>query len=198
MVSIDSLLKKIDELTIAKKVGLPNDEARISYPLKSNTVDNFDDFARIIGDYYNHHFSHCVASGVRLSASEARGRAKEILKREYRGGGGDITAAYSHAHGGTNGGLRVVLDTIAESIKAKSVERYIRDVFDRHVTPNSWERKVEIIRQFINQTGMERDPSINKNKPEMYAQNYQELIRAHVKGLQITSSIFKKFYYPVL
>ena len=164
MVSIDRLLKELDELAIAKKVGLPNDEARISYQLKSNTVDNFDDFARIIGDYYNHHFSKCVSRGGRLSASEAAGRAKEILEREYRRRSGDLISAYNDAHDGTNGGLRVILDTIAESIKAESVERYIRDAFDRHVTPNSWEKKVEIIRQFIHQTGVNHGSSIKKNE----------------------------------
>ena len=38
MVSIEALLEEIDERTIAKKVGIPNDEARISYYLKKNTV----------------------------------------------------------------------------------------------------------------------------------------------------------------
>jgi hypothetical protein len=192
MVSIEALLEELDERTIAKKVGIPNDEARISYHLKSNTVGNFDEFSRIIGDYYNHHFSQCVSSGGELSKSEASGRAKEILEREYRRRAGDIVTAFNDAHDGTNGGLRVVLDTIAESIKAESVERYIRDVFDRHVTPNEWDKKVEIIRQFINQTSVDIGSSINKAQPERYAQNFQELIRSYVNGLQRTSSIFRR------
>jgi hypothetical protein len=192
MVSIESLLKELDEVTIAKKVGIPNDEARISYYLKKNTVDNFDEFSRTIGDYYNHHFTQCVSRGGGLSISEATGRAKEILDREYRRRDGDVVTAFNDSHDGTNGGLRVVLDTIAESIKTESVERYIRDVFDRHVTPNSWDKKVEIIRQFINQTSINIGSSINKDQPERYAQNYQELIRSYVNGLKRTSSIFSR------
>ena len=69
--------------------------------------------------------------------SEAAGRAKEILEQEYRRRGGDLVTAF-HVHDGTNGGLRVVLDTIAEGLKAESVERYIRDAFDRHVAPKSF------------------------------------------------------------
>ena len=42
-------------------------------------------------------------------------------------------------------------DKIAEGLKAESVERYMRDMFDQHVAPNSWEDKVAIIRQFIAQ-----------------------------------------------
>ena len=192
MVSIEALLEELEERTIAKKVGIPNDNARISYALKSNTVDNFDEFSRIIGEYYNHHFTHCVSRGGDLSTSEAAGRAKEILEREYRRRDGDIVSAFDDAHEGTNGGLRIVLDTIAESIKAESVERYIRDVFDRHVAPNAWDKKVEIIRQFINQTGVNFDSPLNKDKPEQYAQTYQKLIRSFVNGLQRTSSIFRQ------
>ena len=192
MVSIEALLEELDELTIAKKVGIPNDNARISYALKSNTVDNFDEFSRIIGEYYNHHFTHCISRGGELSPSEATGRAKEILEREYRRRNGDIVTAFNDAHDGTNGGLRVVLDTIAENIKAESVERYIRDVFDRHVTPNAWDKKVEIIKQFIDKTSVDVGSSINKDEPERYAQNFQELIRSYINGLQRTSSIFKR------
>ena len=64
MVSIDALLKEIDERVIAKKVGIPNDEARISFDIKKNTVDDFDEFSRIIGDYYNHHFTQCVSEFI--------------------------------------------------------------------------------------------------------------------------------------
>jgi hypothetical protein len=192
MVSIEALLEELEERMIAKKVGIPNDEARISFALKKNTVDNFDEFSRIIGDYYNHHFTQCVSRGGSLSTSEASGRAKEILEREYRRRAGDVVTAFNDAHDGTNGGLRVALDTIAESIKAESVERYIRDVFDRHVTPNSWDKKVEIVRQFINQNRAVFGSSINQDQPERYAQNYQELIRSYVNGLQRTSSIFRR------
>ena len=107
------------------------------------------------------------------------GRAKTVI-------------VFSQGGEGTNGGLRVVLDTIAESIKAESTERYIRDVFDRHVAPNAWDKKVEIIRQFINQTSVTIGSSINKDQPERYAQNYQDLIRSYVNGLQRTSSIFRR------
>lgn len=100
--------------------------------------------------------------------------------------------AYNDAHDGTNGGMRVVLDTIAEGLKAESVERYIRDAFDRYVAPISWEQKVTIIRQFIARCGIHLASSIRSDQPERYAQNYQELIRSYVSGLQRTSSIFRR------
>ena len=192
MAAIDNLLAALDERELAQRVGLKHDEARVSYQLSGNTASTFDAFTDLIADYYNHHFSRCVSNGGKLPSAEAAGRAKEILEREYRRRNGDIVAAFNDAHDGTNGGMRVILDTIAENLKAESIERYTREMFDRHVAPNSWEDKVEIIRQFIARCGANLSSAIDAKQPERYAQNYSELIRAYVRGLQGTSSIFRR------
>ena len=127
MPAITSLLAALDERTIAQRVAILHDEARMRFPLRANTVPSWDQFSELIGDYYNHHFTSCVSNGGGLSRSEATGRAKEILEREYRRQNGDIVSAYNDAHDGTNGGLRLVLDKITEGLKAESVERYMRD-----------------------------------------------------------------------
>jgi len=192
MTTIGSLLSALDERVMARQVAMTHDEARVQYSLHSNTVGSFHEFSDVISDYYSYHYTSCVSNGGQLSLSESAGRAKELLEQEYKKRQGDIVSAYNDAHDGTNGGMRVVLDTIAEGLKAESVERYIRDVFDRHVTPNSWEQKVDIIRQFITQCGSYLSSSIRTHQPERYAQNYNELIRSYVSGLQRTSSIFRR------
>jgi hypothetical protein len=193
MPSINNLLSAISERTIAQRIAIPHDEARIGFALRSNTVKDFDDFSRIIGEYYTYHFTRCVAQGGTMSAAEASGRAKEILDHEYHRMNGDINTAFNDAHDGTNGGLRSILDRIADALKAESIERYMRDVFDREVAPNSWEGKVEIIRQFFERCGMDLSSSVQTDQPERYAQNYKDLIRTYVQALQRSSSIFRRF-----
>ena len=192
MAAIDNLLAALDERQLAQQVGLKHDEARVRYPLSSNTVADFDRFTDIISDYYNYQFTRCVSRGGALPRSEAAGRAKEILEQAYRRRNGDIVTAFNDARDGTNGGLRVILDSISEGLKTESVERYIREMFDRHVSPNAWADKVEIIRQFIAHCGANLASSIDASQPERYAQNYRELIRSYVQSLQGTSSIFRR------
>lgn len=191
--SISGLLTELDERTIAQRIGILHDEARMRFQLNANTVQSFDDFNRIVGEYYNSHFTSCVSPGGTMQLSEAASRAKELLEQEYRRRGGDIVTAYNDAYDGTNGGLRTVLDTIAEGLKTESVERYIRDAFDRYVAPNSWEAKVEIIRQFIAHCGSFLSSAIQPDQPERYAGNFQELIRSYLIALQNTSRVFKRF-----
>jgi len=192
MATIDSLLSKLDERTTAQRVAIAHDEVRMRYHLESNTVADFDEFSDIIGDYFNHHFTECVSRGGRLSTGEARSRAKGLLDNEYRRRRGNFVSAFNDAHDGTNGGMRVVLDMIAEALKAEAVEFYVRDVFDRHVTPNSWDEKVDMIRQFISHYGHVLSSSIVTSQPERYAQDYSELIRAYVEGLKQTSAMFRR------
>ena len=193
MGSIESLLSAMDELVIARNIGIPHDEARMNYSPGRNTVGSFDEFTDAFADYYNYHIGRCVIHGGFLSRTEAAGKAKEILGQEYRRQGGNIITAYNDAHDGTNGGLRVVLDRIAEHLKAESVELYIRDAFDRYVAPNSWEQKVDIMRQFLSRFGHHLSSSIRADQPEGYAYNYEELIRAYVESLKKTSSVFRRF-----
>ena len=192
MAKIDTLLNALDERSLAQYVGIGHDEARMHYSLRYNTIRTFDEFSDLIGDYYNHHFSRCVARGGSLSTAEAVSRAKQILEKEYRKRHGDISAAFNNAYDGTNGGMRAILDLLAEGIKAEAVENYIREVFDRLVAPNSWEDKVQIVSEFINRCGGLIASSIRADQPERYAQNYNDLIRSYVDALQQTSSMFRR------
>ena len=119
--------------------------------------------------------------------------AKEILDRQYRRRDGDIVSAFNDAAEGIHGGMRAILDTICDGLKAEAVERHIRDVFDRFVAPNAWEAKVEIIRQFIQRCGAGLGSAIRADQPERYAANYSELIRGYVQALQQNSAMFRRF-----
>ena len=192
MALIDSLMAELDERTIASRIGIVHDEARMQYQLNSNTVQDFRQFSKIITDYYNYHYTQCVGRGGRLASSGAYGRAKELLEREYRKRSGDIASACQDALDGTNGGMRGVLDIIADGLKAEVFERYVADVFDRYIAPNSWDQQVEIIRQFIAYSGNTLSSSIDANNPQKYARDYSILIRSYTEGLQRTSAMFRR------
>ena len=195
MSKIDDLCAAIREETIAKHVGNAHDEARLAYhlPGNKNTVNNFDEFNTLIADYYNHHITQCVTHGGGLAHFEAAGRASEILERENKRQGGDLMSAYRDAHAGINGGMRIILDIIADHLKAESAERYVRAAFHKYVDPASWDERVEIIRQFFNRNSTFLPPYIDQNHPERYAQNYDELIKAYVDGLKNFYRTARKF-----
>ena len=192
MGSINSLLAELDERVIARRVAIGHDEARMQYHLPSNTVADYDAFKAILADYYNAHYTRCVTNGGRLSRRDAYGAAKALIEQQYRKRRGDIVSAFNDAHDGTSGGMRAILDVICDGLKAESVEHYIQNAFDCHVAPNSWDQKVDLIRQFISYHGHVLSSSIDAGEPERYAHDYSELIRSYTDGLRQTSEMFRR------
>jgi len=90
----------------------------------------------------------------------------------------------------------VILDRIAEHLKAESIEQYIQDVFEKFMSTISFEAKVEIIREFIVRNGQDFPPSILKDQPERYADNYHELIKTYVESFKKRSRIFRILPFP--
>jgi len=192
MADIDGLVNALQEATLARRIGIPHDEARASYPLHSNTVRDWREFENIIADYYTYHYTRCVSPGGSISRTEALGQAKEILEQVYRRRRSDIVGAFNDARDGTNAGLRGVLDNLADGMKTHSTSRYVRDVWDSRVAPNDFEGKVALIRQFIDRFGDQLSESVQRNRPERYAQDYEDLVSAYVEGLRETSAMFRR------
>ena len=192
MVSYDSLARALDEREIANRVAIPHDEARARYALSSNRVSTFDEFTDQITRYLDYHYSTCVVDGGRLSPSEARSEAKQLLESRLRRGEGDIVTWFVRAHDGIDGGLRVCLDNLAEALKERAVAHYIRDTFDLHLAPNSWEDKVELIRQWIRNADPYLSGSIRTDQAERYAHDYVPLIEEYSRALRRSSAMFRK------
>jgi hypothetical protein len=192
MVSYDSLARALDEREIANRVAIRHDEARARYPLARTVVSTFEEFSEVITRYYMYHYATCVVPGGRLSPVDAASEAKDVLESQLRRGEGNIVTYFVRARDGVDGGMRVILDTLAEGIKGRSVGNYIRDCFDRHVAPVNWEDKVEIIRQFIKQSGPYLSSAIRSDQPERYAHEYQPLINEYIRSLRNSSAMFRR------
>ena len=191
MPSIEALLSDLDERTIAQRVGIAHDEARMNYRPRSNTVRRYDEFTDLIGDYVQYHYSRCISHGGHLSRAESAGRGKEMINQELRRQGGDVVSCFRDCHDGVNGGVRHCLDVLCESMKADAVEYYTRHTFDLHLPPDNWGLRVRMVGQFIQRCGVAL-PGIDPSTPERYARDLEELIRAFLRGLRQMSSVFRR------
>lgn len=189
---LDSMLQELDELYLARNVTRSHDEARLQYRLDSISVGSDAEFDDLIADYYNHHFTRCFSGGGSLSRAEAAGRAKQIIRQNFRRHGRDILDAYRDGKEGTNGGMRAILDILMEEMKSEAIENHVRDVFDRYVAPSSWEEQVGIMTELLGKIQVPTAQGIDLAHPEKYARNYEELIRAFSEGLQRSAARFRR------
>lgn len=181
MSTLDKIMEELDELYIVQHITQKHDEARMNYRLTSITVSSDHEFDEVIGDYYNYHHSYCVTPGAELSPADARSKAKRIVFGVYRNQNKDKLQAYADGKNGTNGGMREILDIILDGMKHEAIDSHMRDVFDRYISPSSFDEQTSIVRQLLAKT--EGLPSyINRNNAEHYARDYEDLIRGLVES----------------
>ncbi len=182
---LHKILTELDEIYLVNHIKKDHDEARMQYHLKSNTVLDDTQFDDMIADYFNYHFTRCVTGGGKLSRAEAASRAKKIILKEYHKRGKDKLHAYADGKNGTNEGMRGILDIILYSLRDEAVDNHIQDVLDRYVRPSSFNEQVEIINELINIDIFSQH--LDKNHPERYARNYEELIRGLANAIKAQS-----------
>jgi len=192
MSRIANMIEDLRETTIARNIGIPHDQARNGFPIQSNVVTDYPQFEHLIASYYSHHYK-LTYPGCALPWSECLDRAKHVLEQEFqRRHRGDLVSCYRGAVAGLDGGVRAILDILAESIKAQAVQRYVREVFDRYVSPVERSDKVAIIREFFAECGRYLSPTIDQSDPSRYARDYTSIVNAYVMSLQEVSSIFRR------
>jgi len=180
MPSISALMAELDPRSIARRVGLKHDDARSQYVPRCSRVSTYEEFAGILGDYYNYHSCRCVTRGGGFSRHQAAGRARQVVERDYRRRDQDISAAFRDARDGTNGGLRGILDTIADQLKGEAIEAHIEEILDSHVSPVDPHAQEEIVRQLFAKLEPVLGPletDMGMSSPQYYAARYRQLIR---------------------
>ncbi|NUM53449.1 MAG: hypothetical protein HUU46_07385 [Candidatus Hydrogenedentes bacterium] len=192
MAVIHDLITATSEIAIARNVGKNHDNARELYRRRHDNIVSWQEFEDEIARYYSYHYEKCIVPGATMPAAIARGEVKDLLEQEMRRHHSDLAGAYRDAIDGTNAGIRGVLDQICDGLKARAIEHYVTEQFDRRVVPVEPAERVEIIRQFIQHYGTIFKDAIDPNRVEQYAHRYKEIIRLYSNGLRGASALFRR------
>jgi hypothetical protein len=192
MAVIHDLIAATSEIAIARNVGKYHDNARELYRRRHDNIVSWQEFEDEIARYYSYHYEKCIVPGATMPAAIARGEVKDLLEQEMRRHHSDLAGAYRDAIDSTNAGIRGVLDQICDGLKARAIEHYVTEQFDRRVVPVEPGERVEIIRQFIQHYGTIFKDAIDPNRVEQYAHLYKEIIRLYSNGLRGASALFRR------
>jgi len=185
MTTLELIKQELDPRLMARRVGSVHDDARIRYRLRSNRVEDFEEFIQVLMNYYNYHHQHCF--GSMLPLLEASERAKEIVERGLRHHGGNLLSGYEQARTGVHGGMRVMLDLIADHLREEGIRRHVNHVIDQYVIPTNWDEKVALIKELLE---FFVDATIDCSTPERYASDYKALVEVYILNLRRTEEHF--------
>ena len=187
--NFNDFFRTIDE-DARNRVTIPHDRARASYSLSSTTVNSWQEFEHYLADYYRHH-CRVVGGGDLGSVSQNLTEAKTLATRGA-GRNTTIKKLFRDSESGADGGLRQVLDHLANGIKQFFLERYITDAFDRYVSPCNIDEATELMRQFFEKYQHILPTSIDVGKPMYYAANFKEYLNLFAQSMTSVASEFRR------
>jgi hypothetical protein len=152
-VDVDRILRLLDQSRINREVLMPHDEARETFRLPTMRARDAREFKWIVTTYYQHHLRH---SGEGTASEDvAFGQVKRLLdslfnKDQYQEG---YNVALRMGLDGADGGLRNVLNQIADTLKARHLQDYLEHVYHDHINPLSKTENLELSRAFYRRFG---------------------------------------------
>ncbi len=148
-IDVIGLLTKLNRDHINKTVLVHHDVARASFHLPKIIVDDFREFNYIVTTYIQHH--HRQVGEGELSTGAAFGEAKRLLKGAFKKDPFQegYAAALQIARDGTMGGMRMILNELAESIKNRAYHDYLDTVFHHYVDVLSKKDNLDLARAFF-------------------------------------------------
>jgi hypothetical protein len=183
------ILSQIDAEALTKLISLPIDSARAAYIMDSVITDSFDRFNDTLTSFYLHLLRHTRTVSDPVDSSVVGAEAFALAKRAFLKKGG-IQAAFTEARTATNGGLRLVFDTITDQFKREQHEKHIDHILKLTMDPLDWEGKVALMQDILKWLTPYLPKDIVSQPPERFAAHYETLIKAYVQSMDQIKALF--------
>lgn len=188
---LERLLAELSEENLANKIGLPLDEARLSYAMDKVTVKDSYEFNEAITAFYAHVFRHTSSYIGHLKSSALFTEANDIVEKAFERKGG-YDAALAEAKHGINGGMRLVFDAMTEHLKQKQKGKYIPMVFKVIIDPLDWDMKIRLMEVFLGHVGPILPANLRDMPKDQLAKHWEEIIRCYADSLDKVSDLLKR------
>ena len=189
---VDRILDLIGQDHVNRHVLVKHDEARETFRSPRMVVSDHEEFKYLVTSYVEHHLKS-VGEGS-PSPAAAFGQAKGILDHAF---GQDrfqegYPAALQMALDGSQGGMRAILNEIADALKSRALNNYMDHVFHQHINVLSKTDNMALSRAFyqrfgpiLRRFGMDVDE-------ETFAWNTRAALDYHRQALEQIVGIAKK------
>jgi hypothetical protein len=168
---------------LAERIGLPIDKARAGYVLYSVTSESQAETLGVAAAFYLHMTQTTGRTGEHVTAEEVMPEAHALLGEAFAREGGE-PAAYAEARDATRGGLRHVLDRMADEYKRRRQEEYIRLVLATAFDRGDYRARVSFMGDFLKAHPEALPPHLASEPPERFADRYDVIIRSFVDSME--------------
>ncbi|MEN6428745.1 MAG: hypothetical protein ABFE13_25635 [Phycisphaerales bacterium] len=189
--AFDTVVSQISEDVLARRLGIGIDSARGSFILDSSTVQSPDEFHEVLNAFYCH--LHCWIScrtEESLDADRVRTETIDLLEKAFRNRGGE-RAAYVRARDGTQGGMRSILDAVAEQYKRDRYAAHVQRVLCEAISAMDWDDRVAFMQTAMRRLGPFLPPELRDEPPERFVRQYEVIVQTYVESLDKLGQLFR-------
>jgi hypothetical protein len=189
--AFDAVVTQINEYALAHRFGIPIDSARGSYSLDASTVPSREAFLDLQEAFYIH-LQNWIndETGPSPDTQHARSEVIGLMDEAFKDQGGH-EAAYARARDGTQGGLRSVLDTVAEQYKRTCYSNYVRKVFYETVSVMEWDQRVRFMQGAMERLRPFLPPELRDEPPERFVRENGAIVKCYVESLDRLNRVFR-------
>jgi len=168
----------LDEELMARQFDEPIGRAAEAFECRGPSVYTHATFLTEVADFVRHVYEHGLPGRRRLSPSQARDEAVALLQRVYRGPDFDGYDAAAVEAANTDGaGIRSVLATLAEAMKAIERQTYEQWVAARYINAADWETKCAVAAVLRERLAEYLPPGLLGCAPEQLAHRVFDLLK---------------------
>jgi len=175
------ILIELSDGNLSRRIGLPLDEARASYPMNTVVVKDAAEFNQVITGFFVHMIRYTNPPEGDVSWEAAASESIDRVENSFRHVGG-YTAALAEAKTGAKGGLRYVFDVMTENEKSVKIGKYVTMILKEAIDSLDWEAKVKLSAHIKNRYGRYLSDLLRIMEPEQLAHHLEESIRLLAEG----------------
>ena len=168
---------------LAHKVIAPIELAMGTFEMPPACVSNRDEFLEIIGDFVQLLYWQGSGTPLRMSATQARARALQLLEEQYEGVlASGYVGAYLDATRPEGPGLGAVLATLAGLVAKEQVQQRTTSVLVRLISPTDWATQRRVVEQLVSCLGPCLPSHLAERPVASLVSAYRELIELYLRA----------------
>jgi hypothetical protein len=189
--TLDAILNQLSEENVVKAAGRDIDNACVTFSTDSSVVPSAEAFTEVVTSFYIHLLSETGVLLTRINSSAAERDALRLVGEAFHKQGG-LKGARLEAEIGVNGGLRAVLDAMADYYRAQAMENHIMFVLETALDDRDRPAKVALIRAFQRRFGRLLPPDIAQIEPEDLVAQWKVIARAYARSLDSLKNLIRR------
>jgi hypothetical protein len=190
--TLDTALTAISAQALVQKIDGPVDAVRAAYVLPSVLVGSYDEFIDAVAAFYLAMLRGTGAAPANAERSVVTMEAMSLVERTFADHGG-LAAAAAESQYGVNGGMRLVLDRLADHYKHEQRSKYINWVLKEFLDPLDWDSKVAVVAALLKRVSPYLPPELRSRPAASFASQYEVLVRAYSDSLEQMKRILRQF-----